>query len=424
VKPGYKQTVVGAIPDDWIETTVGSLIAEGVIGKPLDGNHGDIHPKSGDFVDWGIPFVMANNVQDGRVDLVNCSFLKKEQADSLQKGFAKTGDVLLTHKATIGNTAIVEEMPFPYIMLTPQVTYYRVVDKSRLSNVYLRYYFDSAGFQSVLRTLAGGGTRAYIGISAQHQLPIVLPPTQAEQSAIGDALSDVEALLSGLDRLIAKKRDIKQAAMRRLLKGEARLPGFHGEWTLKRLGDVAEIVMGQSPDSRYYNRVGTGVPLIQGNADIENRRSIARVWTTRVTKAGRRGELLLTVRAPVGSVARVSEDCCLGRGVCSLRPKGNSDFLFHALVFAEVAWKVLEQGSTFTAANSTHVASFSLSLPSCRDEQRAIADLLTDMDAELAGLEQRREKTRSLKQAIMQVLLTGKTRLVSRKEAHGRTPPF
>src|SRR5262245_37193170 len=100
VKAGYKQAEVGVIPEDWECTTVGQLVREGILEKPLDGNHGNIHPKSGDFVSYGIPFVMANNVQSGHVDLSNCTFIRKEQADSLQKGFSRPGDVLLTHKAT------------------------------------------------------------------------------------------------------------------------------------------------------------------------------------------------------------------------------------------------------------------------------------------------------------------------------------
>ena len=102
-----------------------------ILEKPLDGNHGNIHPKSSDFVSYGIPFVMANNIKNGHVDLSNCSFLRKEQADSLQKGFSLSGDVLLTHKATIGNTAVVGDIPCEYIMLTPQVTYYRIADRTR-----------------------------------------------------------------------------------------------------------------------------------------------------------------------------------------------------------------------------------------------------------------------------------------------------
>ena len=88
VRPGYKQTEVAVIPEDWECTSVSRLVRDGILEKPLDGNHGNIHPKSGDFVSFGIPFVMANNVRGGRVDVSNCTFIRKEQADSLQKGLA------------------------------------------------------------------------------------------------------------------------------------------------------------------------------------------------------------------------------------------------------------------------------------------------------------------------------------------------
>ena len=220
---GYKQTEVGVIPEDWKYTTVSQLVRDGILEKPLDGNHGNIHPKSEDFVSFGIPFVMANNVQDGRVDLSNCKFIREHQANSLQKGFSLQGDVLLTHKATIGNTAVVEENPFKYIMLTPQVTYYRVADHTRLSNFYLRQFFDSSIFQSVLLSMSGGGTRAYIGITAQLQLPIVLPSTKAEQDAIAEALSDMDLEIASVEVKLTKTYKIKQGMMQELLTGKIRL---------------------------------------------------------------------------------------------------------------------------------------------------------------------------------------------------------
>ena len=110
-------------------------------------------------------------------------------------------------------------------------------------------------------------------LSLQHveEYDVPIPPTIDEQRAIAGALSDVDALIGALDQLIAKKRDLKQAAMQQLLTGQTRLPGFHGEWEVKRLGDVTEIVIGQSPSSSNYNAKGLGLPLIQGNADIDNR---------------------------------------------------------------------------------------------------------------------------------------------------------
>lgn len=220
----------------------------------------------------------------------------------------------------------------------------------------------------------------------------------------------MDALLGALERLIAKKRDIKQAAMQQLLTGQTRFPGFHGEWEVKRLGEIAEIVMGQSPSSSNYNLQGDGLPLIQGNADIANRKTIKRVFTSQITKRGRAGDTLMSVRAPVGEVSRATFDFCIGRGVCAIRYP--NDFLYHYLIFLEPTWAKHSKGSTFESVNSTDVRAAEIQQPSDLREQTAIAAVLSDMDAELAALEQRLTKTRALKQGMMQELLTGRTRLL------------
>ena len=159
---------------EWKTFTVQELIDLGMLEEPLDGNHGAIHPKTSDYVPTGVPFIMANNLVNGRVDFNNCAFISEQQALTLRKGFSHPGDVLLTHKATIGRTAIVTE-EYDTIILTPQVTYYRV--KKGISNRYLKYYFDSRPFQELFANWAGSGsTRAYLGITAQRKLPIVVPP--------------------------------------------------------------------------------------------------------------------------------------------------------------------------------------------------------------------------------------------------------
>ncbi|HBL0527440.1 TPA: hypothetical protein LON09_003676, partial [Escherichia coli] len=109
---------------EWEFLQIKDLVSDGSLEKPLDGNHGGIHPKGADFVSSGIPFVMASDINNSQIDLVGCKFISKQQALSLRKGFAKTGDVLLTHKATLGRTAIVPPLKTDFIMLTPQVTYY------------------------------------------------------------------------------------------------------------------------------------------------------------------------------------------------------------------------------------------------------------------------------------------------------------
>jgi type I restriction enzyme S subunit len=187
-----KETELGSVPNHWEEFIVNDLVEANILEKPLDGNHGNIHPKGTDFKKDGIPFIMASDINNGKVDLINCSFIAEEQAKTLQKGFSFEGDVLLTHKASLGRTAIVGKINTPYIMLTPQVTYYRVKNKEKLNNVFLKYFFDSPSFQSVLENHGNSGsTRAYVGITAQRDLPVILPPINEQKS--------IAAVLKGYD---------------------------------------------------------------------------------------------------------------------------------------------------------------------------------------------------------------------------------
>lgn len=175
--------------DNITKYTVQELINKGMLEKPLDGNHGGIHPKLSDYVSEGVPFIMANDLKNGEVDYKNCAYITEEQASTLRKGFAHPGDVLLTHKATIGRTAIVPDT-FPITVLTPQITYYRV--RNGINNYYLKYYFDSNYFQSLLESWAGSGsTRMYLGITAQLKLPIMLPSLQI-QNKIASVLKVID----------------------------------------------------------------------------------------------------------------------------------------------------------------------------------------------------------------------------------------
>ena len=174
---------------EWNTYTVQQLIDMGMIEPPMDGNHGAIHPKASDYVSNGVPFIMANDLVNGKINYHSCAFITETQAATLRKGFSKPGDVLLTHKATIGRTAIVSD-EYDTIILTPQVTYYRVI--KGLNRRYLKYYFDSSAFQQLFSNWAGAGsTRAYLGITAQRKLPIIVPPIEI-QDAIADICGSID----------------------------------------------------------------------------------------------------------------------------------------------------------------------------------------------------------------------------------------
>ena len=199
-------------PMGWIKITVMQAVDQGIIEKPLDGNHGGKHPKTSDYVSSGIPFIMANNLVDGSVDLNACAFISKKQADSLDKGFAHDGDVLITHKGTIGRTAVLH-CSYPYVMLTPQVTYYRPLNG--IIAEYLKAYFDSEYFQDIISGIASiGSTRAYIGITAQQELPLVIPALK-EQHQFAAFVAQTDQQKSTIQHSLAQLELLKKALMQK-----------------------------------------------------------------------------------------------------------------------------------------------------------------------------------------------------------------
>lgn len=171
--------------DDWEERKFQWLIDQNIIDSPIDGNHGEKHPKSSDYVESGIPFLMAKDIKNNKVDIKNCTFISKETAGALDKGFAKNGDILLTHKATIGEVGILEGVNTEYAMLTPQITYYRILDFSRLDRNFFSSVLRSSVFQKNIHKIAKQSTRPYVGITEQRKLTIYFPIKIEEQQKIG-----------------------------------------------------------------------------------------------------------------------------------------------------------------------------------------------------------------------------------------------
>ncbi len=319
---------------------------------------------------------------------------------------AKRGDVLVSKSGSLGVCAIVDtdqEFSIYESIIVLQAN-------SSLDSKFLLSLIRDEQTQVRMIGEKVGSTVGHLNLEMFRKLVIPLPPLP-EQRAIAATLSDVDALIAALDNLIAKQRHLKTATMQQLLTGKKRLPGFSGEWIVQQLGEISEIVMGQSPSSLNYNLKGEGLPLIQGNADIVERQTIKRVFTLQITKLGKSGDILMTVRAPVGQISQAKFDICLGRGVCALRFPNT--FLYHFLISIESTWAKHSKGSTFDSVNSSDISAIKVNLPSDAQEQRAIATVLSDMDAAISALETRRAKTQAIKQGMMQELLTGKTRLIN-----------
>lgn len=245
--------------------SIGELEEYGAFIQIQDGNHGEKHPKATDYVERGIPFIMANDLGGGFLNLDACSMIRPEQAEKLRIGFAKTGDVLLTHKGTIGNVAILDHVE-PYAMLTPQVTYYRV-NENILSREYLAYAFRDPVFQKEMKSLAQQSTRPYIGITAQRRLRVNWRNKDQQKSIVG--------LIKPYDDLIKNNRrriELLEKAARLLYREwfvnfrfpghetKEFLDGFPEGWTRIQLDKITtKIGSGATPKggAEAYQPVGT-----------------------------------------------------------------------------------------------------------------------------------------------------------------------
>jgi type I restriction enzyme S subunit len=406
VKPGYKQTEVGVIPEDWAISTVGAEFSI-QLGKMLDAEKNVGVPK---------PYLGNRAVQWGRIDLADIGEIKLTPSD-LQRFRLRKCDLLVCEGGEIGRAAVWQQ-PIEECYYQKALHRLRPIRGYNVQlMLYMLHWLASAGF---LLNFVTQTSIAHLPKDKFETLPIPRPPTKAEQEAIAEALSDVDALLGALDRLIAKKRDLKQAAMQQLLTGQTRLPGFRGEWKETTLGQIGECIIGLT--YKPENVVEHGL-LVLRSSNVQNG-GLAYEDNVHVNLEvaehlyTRPGDILVCVRngsrALIGKCAVIDEAAAgvtFGAFMSVFRTK-HWRFIVHAFQSEDIQRQIRDNiGATINQITNKDMKAFCVRLPS-EEEQTAIAAVLSDMDAELSALEARRDKTRALKQAMMQELFTGRTRLI------------
>lgn len=405
LKPGYKQTDAGVIPEEWEVCPVRQK-GEVITGKALAVNAPGLQR----------PYLRTKNVFDGRIDIYDV--LTMPMTDEQFSHFLlRNGDVLLNEGQSIelvGRCAMYQDEYAEPCAIQNALLRFRA--RPGVSEKFASYLFRHCQHTGVFARIALQTTSvAHLGGSRFEKLRLAWP-TEPEQRAIATALGDVDGMLGALDRLIAKKRDIKQAAMQQLLTGNTRLPGFEGEWEVKTFGQVAILrrdrIDPKRADIHDYcielEHIESGSGQILGNTRTGAQSSLKSLF--------RPGDVLFgKLRAYLRKYWRATRS-----GVCSteiwvLIPNDG-------VIYSKFLYQIIQTDDFIDAASNSYgthmprsdwnvVSNHELKIPPL-PEQNAIAEVLSDMDAELTALEQRREKTRAIKQAMMQELLTGRTRLV------------
>ncbi|SBT06766.1 putative type-1 restriction enzyme [Candidatus Accumulibacter aalborgensis] len=412
-----KQTELGAIPQAWTAERISDAAgnsANAIVGGPFGSDL-----VSADYVASGIPVIRGQNMAASVVS-GEFVFVSPQKAKSLSANLAYPGDLVFTQRGTLGQVAIVpDDRHECYLVSQSQMKV--TLNRTRHDPWFVHQYFASCSGQKqiALSAIQTGVPHTNLGILRAYRFPA---PPLVEQHAIAAALSDVDALLGGLERLIAKKRDLKQAAMQQLLTGQTRLPGFSGEWEVKRLGDVAtlnrlNVVPASQPDQPFVHFSlpayddGKSAQVELGSAIGSNKFGIP-PSAVLVSK--------LNPRIPrIWAPEVIPKNACASTEWLILTPREGTDRAFLFVLCSSPGFcQQMELAATGTTGSHQRISPntalhICVAVPVEREEQTAIATVLSDMDAELSALEARRDKTRALKQAMMQELLTGRVRLIS-----------
>lgn len=384
VQAGYKQTEVGVIPEDWAITSLDT------VAKIVDSLH-----QTPTFSNDGYAMVRVTDIKIGNLNLDGALKVSATVFTEFISNYApKRSDIVLSRVGSYGVSSFVDtDEPFCMGQNT-------VVIQPWVPPRYLYYVLNSPGIRRQIEDGSYGSGYKSLSLKNIKELSLPIPHADEEQRAIATALSDVDALLAKLDALVAKKRDLKVATMQQLLTGQTRLPGFSGEWEVKRLGDI-------SPLQRGFDLLTSR--LHPGSYPVVYSNGVSSYHDEFMVK----GPGVVTGRSgTIGNVHFVEGDFWphnTSLWVTSF--KGNSPkFIFYLL--SSLGLDKFGTGSGVPTLNRNDVHAHKVLIPTTAAEQTAIATILSDMDAELTALEARRDKTRALKQGMMQELLTGRIRLL------------
>jgi type I restriction enzyme S subunit len=423
LRPGYKHTEIGIVPQDWEVVPLGEIADISSGGTPLR--------KVGEYWNGSIPWVTTAQVDGNIIDGAN-EFIS-------ELGLSRSAARLLPPKTlliamygqgkTRGKTAMLgieaaTNQACAAVRLKPKVN----------SDFVFRYLVDRYEY---IRSLSNSGNQENLSLKLVASIYTALPPL-GEQTEISAALSDVDSSISALEQLAGKKRDLRTGAMQRLLSGDTRLPGFSGAWREKRLGDYVSFLKNgvQSRaqltlnDPVRYLHYGD-IHVAQSLRLIIRETEMPRLPTLEAARLSRLedGDLVFVdASEDLAGVGKSLEITCVegieavaGQHTIAARfdknvlADGFKGYLQHIPAFT-THLRRLAAGTKVYATNRKHIASAEILLPE-PDEQRAIVRVLSDMDAEITALEARLEKTRALKQGMMQALLTGRVRLPVQGEA-------
>lgn len=403
----FKQTEVGMVPRDWDVKPIKEL------GVFLGG--GTPSTKKESFWKGNIPWISSADLSDDDIEHISMTrFISQDAVNCSATQICPQGTILIIARVGVGKLALSQQK-----VCTSQ-DFCNLIPSKENSSKFLAYALLPMMKQMANETQ--GTSIKGIAVDEIKKIQISFPSSKAEQNAIANALSDVDLLINNLEKLIAKKKNIKQGAMQQLLTGKKRLSGFDGVWGHDKLGNIAKMNSGGTPSSENSHYYGGKIPFLSigdmtksGKYIFRTEKSITQLGldnsSARVFPAG---TLLYAMYASLGKCSISKIDLAISQAILGFRLSNliDRDFLYYYFCFIENTIKNIGQTGTQSNLSKSIVENFEIYHPHDVSEQKAIAKILSDMDAEIATIETKLSKYRKLKTGMMQQLLTGKIRLV------------
>lgn len=365
--------------DEWVKQSLGKTV-EIIMGQS---------PDSKNYTDNPNDYILVQ----GNADMQNGRVVPRVWTTQITK-LAEKGDLILSVRAPVGDigktdynvvlgrgVAAIKGNEFLFQLLT----------KMKQSHYWSKF--------------STGSTFESINSNDIKSAEIYLPSIE-EQSAIGSLFRTLDDLLTSYKNNLANYQSLKATMLSKMFPKagqtipEIRLDGFEGKWENKILSEVTNITMGQSPKSENYTDNPNDYILVQGNADIKDKQVVPRLWTTEVTKMAEIGDIILTVRAPVGDIGKTDFNVVIGRGVAAI--KGN-DFIFFTLEKMKMTgfWNRFSTGSTFESISSNDIKEAIVQLPTL-DEQQAIGAYFSNLDNLINSYQEKISQLETLKKKLLQ----------------------
>lgn len=423
VRKGYIQTEMGVIPENWETGRLKEYFS--FI------SYGFTNPMP--TVDNGIYLITATDINNGEIQYETARFTSEFAYRTLlsSKSKPKKNDILLTKDGSLGRLAIVGDN---VICINQSVAVIR--PNQKVIPIYLKLLLESPTYQKKMLDDAGGSTIKHIYITVVNMMMIALPSILAEQTTIANALSDADALVQSLEKLISKKCAIKQGTMQELLTGKKRLPEFGKgtdkykqtdvglipeDWEVRKLGEGADVRDGTHESPKYHKDGVTFITsknIINGAIDYTDVTYIAQEDADNINKRSRvsKGDILMSMIGTIGNSVLIDfePNFCI-KNIALIKPKKVYGRFLIQLLFSPFYQLFINSklaGGIQKFISLGMMRGLDIPLPPTLAEQTRIATILSDMDIEIATLETKLTKYKQIKQSMMQSLLTGRIRLV------------